>query len=151
MLGNPGKMKGSYTSITVQIGMIAFVGALLALIGFVQTSLVSFSSEMKVLENDIQVVDATHLVKECFENGGDSVPISFLKDNKDNRVCSISACNKISCSFGIGAKVEVLEGPKGNYNFQYSNKDSAHRIFVTVTDDQKNYVSLLTVSYSGKI
>jgi len=148
MLGNTRNVKGSYTSITVQVGMIAFVAALLALIAFTQAYLLKFSSDMKVLESDIQVVDAAHLVKECFEREGDSISISFLKDNKDKNVCAISECSKISCRFGIGAKVEVLEGPKGSYNFQYST-GSAHRIFVTVTDGQKNYVSMLTVSYSG--
>lgn len=140
-------MKGDYENMTVMVGMIAFTAAIIALIGFAQTSLIKFSADMKVSERDIQAIDAAHMVKDCLSQG-DSIPLASLKKFSGS-VCS---CQKMSCYYDIGAEVTLLEGSKETVNFGYNEKDaSTHKIFVTVSDGQKNHVARLYVSLKQAI
>ena len=143
------KLKGDYENITVMVGMIAFVGALVALMVFVQTSLLKSTADMKVSERDMQVVDAAHLVKDCF-SVGDTIPLSALKPGS---ICG-PTCPRISCeTYDIGAKIELLEGKQngGPFDFGYNEKGSTHKIFVTVSDGTNNYVARLYTSLSDKM
>jgi len=144
------RMKGDYENLTVMVGMIAFVAALVALMVFVQTYLVKSSADMKVSERDMLAVDAAHLVKDCF-SVGDTIPLSALKAGSGS-ICSI--CPKISCEvYDIGAKIELLEGKQngGPFDFGYDDKGSTHKIFVTVSNGTNNYVARLYVSLSDKM
>ena len=145
------KLKGDYENLTVMVGMIAFIGALVALMVFVQTYLLNATADMKVSERDMQAVDAAHLVRDCLSYG-DTIPLSVLKANDGGSICGM--CTRISCSaYDVGAKLELLEGKQagGPFKFGYKEGDSTHKIFVTVSDGANNYVARLYASLSDKV
>ena len=141
------RMKGDYEFVTTPLGVILFVGVILALVIFVQAYLLNYSAQLKVSQTDMQAVDAAHLIKNCMgANLDGSMPVSYLDANKGNSTCSLC-----KCSGNIGAKIEVLEGPsKGKtFDFNYAEKGSLHKIFVTVNEGDYNYVSRLYVNVNG--
>jgi hypothetical protein len=145
-------MKGDYEYVTTPLGIVIFVGAILALVLFVQASLLNFTAEMKILDKQIQAVDAAHIVKNCFAGTDGIIQSSLLESKKGSKICSPDFC---ACSANIGVRVEYLEGglaqggPKkgDSYDFNYDdNGKYKHRIFVTVTDGERNYLSSLKVN-----
>jgi hypothetical protein len=153
------KFKGDYEFVTTPLGVILFIGIVIALVVFVQASLAKFSADLIVSEKQIQTVDAAHIVEQCLTKGWDSIDVSYL-DELDARkaanayIDSIGTDNYIcwlcGCSAKIGAKVELLEGSKKPYDFYYEGRSgSKHRIFVNVRDGDKDYVASLNVVIYG--
>jgi len=141
------KLKGDYEFVTTPLGVILFVGVILALVIFLQTSMLKLSADMKVSLTDIQAVDAAHLIKECFGTNMDgSIPVSYLESKNGGSLHTL--CNMSSVD--SGARIDILEGTTKTYNFGYNEKASSHKIFVTVNDGDKNYVARLRVSISEK-
>ncbi len=142
------KRKADTEFLHVPIGVVLAVGVLIALVVFVQASVLKFSADLKTTEKDLQVVDAAHIIKSCFTDISGSIPSGFLEntDNQKKDMCTLCGI----CGATTGAKVEYLEGPdKGkSYYFSYDEKGTLHKIFVTVSSGDKNYVSRLTTSIS---
>ena len=140
--------KGSTEFVTVPLGVIFFIAIIIGLMFFVQTSLLKLTSDLGKSVQEMQAVDATHILKKCFENGN-RIQASYLAElgGKPNPLCD--PC-KI-CFTGIGAKVEYLESlgnqEKKAFNFGFREQDAGitHKIFITVEDADKSYVSRLTV------
>jgi hypothetical protein len=146
------KLKGDYEYVTTPLGIVIFAGAVMALIMFVQASMLNFTAEMKTLDRQMQAVDAAHIVKSCLAGEDGSIQASLLESRRGDAICSPDFCR---CSANIGANVEYLEGgltqggPKkgDSYDFNYDkDEEYKHRIFVTVTDDERNYLSSLRVN-----
>lgn len=145
-------MRGDYEYVTTPLGIVIFMGAILALVMFVQASMLNFTAEMKTLDRQMQAVDAAHIVKSCLTGADGSIQATLLENMKGKSICSPDFCK---CSSNIGTKVEYLEGgivqggpKKGNsYDFNYDDAGKyKHRIFVTVTDGERNYLSSLKVN-----
>jgi hypothetical protein len=142
MLGK--RFKGDYEFATTPLGVILFVGMIVALVIFAQTYLLNYSAQLKISQTDLQSVDAAHIIKECFGTNLDgSIPADYLQANKGSNICTLC-----KCSGNVGAKIQYLEGPnKGkSYDFNYAEKGSLHKIFVTVNEGDYNYVSRLYVN-----
>lgn len=141
------KMKSDTEFVTTPLGVILFVGIVVAFVMFVQASMAKFSGDLAVSEKQIQVVDLAHLVKNCLCQGGESIPANFLESLASKKENLGEKCKIKSVNFG--ARIEYLEGPsKGTkYDFNYDEKKagSAHKIFMTIIDGDKNYVSRLAV------
>jgi hypothetical protein len=146
------KLKGDYEYVTTPLGIVIFVGAILALVMFVQASMLNYTAEMKILDKQMQAVDAAHIVKNCFAGMDGSIQASLLESKKGSKICSPDFC---ACSANIGARVEYLEGglvqggPKkgDSYNFNYDDAGKyKHRVFVTVTNGEKIYLASLKVN-----
>jgi hypothetical protein len=150
MLKNSRKMKGDYEFVTTPLGILIFVAAILGLMLFVWAHAISVSADMKTLSEEIQAVDAAHIVKDCFTGADGRIQASYLESRRGSSICSFCGC-----SGDIGARVEYLEGGlvkggpnKGDsYDFGYDKGGKyKHRIFITVSDGGKEYVSSLMVS-----
>lgn len=143
------KMKADMEFVTTPLGVILSVAAVVALVIFLQTSVLKFSADMKTFQGDMQAVDAAHLIKECLTAGQGRITQETLKSIGARSLCSVC-----KCAGNIGAKIEILEGPQkgtpeGTYNFGYKDSGSGHKIYVTVGDEKNSYVSRLTVGVYG--
>jgi hypothetical protein len=140
------KRKGDTEFLHVPIGVALAIGILIALVVFVQASVLKFSGDLKVVEKDLQAIDAAHIIKDCFSDMSGSIPSSFL-ENKDNQKKGLCLLCGI-CGVTVGAKIEYLEGPDKwkPYYFGYDGTGSTHKIFVSVSVGDKTYVSRLTAS-----
>ncbi|MCJ7816837.1 MAG: hypothetical protein MUP55_03180 [Candidatus Aenigmarchaeota archaeon] len=149
------KKKADTEFVTTPLGVILFVGIVIAFAMFIQGSMAKFSADLVVSEKQLQVVDATHIVKDCLNDMFGAIPASTLDDLQEKQDSGINVvCDKCKiCSIDAGAKVEYLEGPnsgKKPYDFNFRSGGTEHKIFVTISDGSKNYLSRLTVSVYGK-
>lgn len=148
------RMKADTEFVTTPLGVILFVGIVIAFVMFIQGSMAKFSADLVVSDKQLQAVDATHIVKDCLNDVFGAIPASTLDDLQEKQNSGINVvCDKCKiCSIDAGAKVEYLEGPnsgKNPYDFNFRSGGTEHKIFVTISDGNKNYVSRLTVSVYG--
>ena len=155
MRGMLTKKKADTEFVTTPLGVILFVGIVIAFVMFIQGSMAKFSADLMVSEKQLQAVDATHIIKDCLNDLSGAIPASTLDDFQKKQDSGVNVvCDKCKiCSVDAGAKVEYLEGPKSGgkpYNFNFRDGGTEHSIFVTISDGNKNYVSRLTVRVYGK-
>ncbi|MEM7815943.1 MAG: hypothetical protein QXN71_02375 [Candidatus Aenigmatarchaeota archaeon] len=146
------RLKGDYEYVTTPLGIVIFVGAVVALIMFVQANMLNYAADMRIVEKQIEAVDAAHIVKSCLTGMDGTIQASLLKSKEGSQICSPDLCK---CNAKTGARVEYLEGglvkggpKKGDYyDFNYDESGKyKHRIFVTITDGERNYLASLKVN-----
>jgi len=151
------KMKGDYEIVNFVIGGIIFTVAIAIFFSFVLAEVLNLEAKMASTENDLQAVDAAHLVKKCLQKGQDTISAELLKESNGGdlgKVCPEAGSIKAEVS------IETFEDPE---NSKYTLKSvglldkanplikvSEHKIFVNVKKAGKNYVSRFQLSLYGK-
>ena len=133
-----GRKKGQEES-EVAIAIIIFVFIIVTIFLFVQSNMVKVSVELKTMVEELEVIDATHLVKDCFTKGNETISADFLEENKGRKISELCSLN----AGDIYVSVKDLE-EDSEWVFGSGGKHS-HSISVLILNDTKINMGELNV------
>jgi hypothetical protein len=133
-----GKKKGTEES-EVAIAVVIFVFVVATVVTFAQSEMVKVSAELGTVREKLEIIDAAHLVKDCFSGGNSTIAADFLEKNRGKRIsrlCDINTGNIYVSVKDLEEGDEWVFGSGGSYS---------HSVFVSISNNGRINVGELNV------
>jgi len=115
----------------VAIAIIIFVFVIATVFLFTQSEMVKIDAELKTVKEDMYVIDAAHLVKNCFSEGNATISADFLDKNRGKKVTGM--CNINAEDVYVSVK-DLEEGDEWVFG---SGGEYSHSVFVPIQHNDK--------------
>jgi len=133
--------KGDYEIFTTPLSALLFVGAVISLGLLIATSFINYKGTLVNAVEDLNAIDAAHLIKDCFAEDKGHISADFLNSVSRKNVCDVCGL----CSVSVSVKVEDIENKK-EWVFGDASTSYQHHIFINIGYPNEVHVGKLYVS-----